>query len=236
MRTGDRDPKQVNHAEWTVITCGVLEKELLSWPGRIAHGVEFVFLPSSLDLSFYYLKRALVRTLSGLREKQKHGRLLVLYGQCHPNIAEFVAEHHGRLLPLGNCYELLLGKQAYQRHLAAGSYFLLPQWAGYWQKVFTRKLGFTPELGGLFFPDMHTQAIYLDTSFEYPRRFDARAFEQFTRLPVKTEKIDLTHMYDRLDACFADLTVFQDENHFSLFARGHSRHSEKSGITEKLIS
>ncbi len=192
---------------WRVVTCAVLEQELMSWPGRFAYGVEFVFLPSNLDLSFSHLERALDRTLKQLQGNGPADCVLVLYGQCHPDIQKIVTRGGARLLSLGNCYELLLGKEKYREHLAAGTYFVLPQWASYWDKIFTRKLGFTPELGGIFFPEMHRQAVYLDTGFVYRSRFDLSAFEKFTRLPVMIQKVDLGELYVRLDACFANLAT-----------------------------
>ncbi|MDZ7269335.1 MAG: DUF1638 domain-containing protein [candidate division KSB1 bacterium] len=187
-----------------VITCGVLEKELLAWPKREHFHLDFVFLPSSLDLDYDRLEAAITKSLRRAASLQ-YDKRFVLYGQCHPLITEFVARNGGILLPLGNCFELLLGKEAYQEELAKGTYFLLPQWAGQWNRIFTRKLGFTSDTACLFFPEMHVKALYLDTGFAYQPAFQAQPFTAFTRLPVEFRKVDLRGMHERLHTAFTML-------------------------------
>ena len=188
-----------------VITCGVLRKELSAWPDRKRFGLEFLFLPSSLDLDFDRMQKYITRALQKIHAANTYSRAFVLYGQCHPNIADFVQGNGGELVHLGNCYEMLLGKTSYRKLLAAGTYFLLPQWAGYWNKVFTKNLGFNEKIGQISFPEMHTHACYLDTGFVYKPQFEPQSFTAFTRLDVQIKKLNIDDLYDRLNHTFSHL-------------------------------
>jgi hypothetical protein len=199
------DSQEIARPRHIVIACGVLKKELLAWSERERYQLEFLFLPSSVDLDFNRLQTKLVKSLRTAVASRRHGHRFVLYGQCHPMMGELVGQEGGILLPLGNCFELLLGRERYQEHLANGAYFLLPQWAGQWNQIFTTKLGFNLDAARLFFPEMHNHALYLDTGFSYNPAFNARQFTDFTGLPVKFQKIDCSAMYARLNAVFFEL-------------------------------
>ena len=82
------------------------------------------YLPARLHLKPAELKKRLQREVS--RAKAKGERIICLYGECFPGIADFCKQHRITKVPGSYCYEMLLGSNRFKKLVdeTTGTYFL----------------------------------------------------------------------------------------------------------------
>jgi hypothetical protein len=120
-----------------ILGCSTLRKELCLLIERNGWPHEARFLPSTLHCNFTQLGKALRQAL----DLQKERPTLLLYGQCHPCMEEIVKDSQATRMPCENCIELLLGRECYTEHLAAGAFFLLEDWMQHLPEILASSLG-----------------------------------------------------------------------------------------------
>jgi hypothetical protein len=90
-----------------------------------------------------------------------------------------------------NCCEIILGSETYKRLRKEGAFFLMPEWALSWKRVFMDQLGLLGPCAKNFMQEMHTRMIYLDTGLiGVPHEVLAEASE-FLGLPVEILPVSL---------------------------------------------
>lgn len=86
-------------------------------------GVRVTYLPSNLHLRPQGLKERLQEEIRSAREKGE--RVVVLYGECFPDMEEFCRQEGVVKVPGSYCYEMLLGTERFRELIEeiAGTYF-----------------------------------------------------------------------------------------------------------------
>jgi len=130
----------------------ILKREHLDFPVH--------YLGSYLHLHPEKLGRSLDRLLK--KELNRGHKVLLLYGDCHPHMREQESAPGVFRVRGANCFEILLGRDAYKSLSRQKSFFFLPEWIVQWPEILQKKLGFSGESAGAFMREMHTKLVYLD--------------------------------------------------------------------------
>jgi hypothetical protein len=86
--------------------------------------MRLTYLPARLHLRPEELKKHLQREVS--RAQAKGERIILLYGDCFPDIDDFCKRHSIIKVPGSYCYEMLLGSERFKQLIdeTTGTYFL----------------------------------------------------------------------------------------------------------------
>jgi len=86
--------------------------------------LRMTYLPSNLHMGPRKLRSHLARQVAFA--KKRNERIIVLYGDCFPDINEFCAQHWIIKVLGPHCYEMLIGSEEFRRLVdeAAGTFFL----------------------------------------------------------------------------------------------------------------
>lgn len=143
----------------SLLACGVFKEEFARLPEDLKDSFQTRFLDSMLHMRPEVLDRLLAASFESAPRKT-----VLLYGDCSPHMREFAARS-GCFRTQGiNCIEICLGKPRYRKLRAEGAFFLMPEWAVRWERVFKEELGLKdPELARGFMRESATELVYVDT-------------------------------------------------------------------------
>ena len=183
-----------------LVYCGALDAELHRLVDAGAFAAELQPVDSGLCTDPPALGRALRRHLTA-----RQGRpVLLVYGHCLPGI-DALARHYGaRRVPASNCMAMLLGEAEYTRRVAAGCFFLLPEWAGRWRAILQGRLGLSPAVAAELLSGELSQAVYLDTGVADHPADALTEFALYSGLPVTRQAVGLDHLAQLLRAALSD--------------------------------
>ena len=173
-----------------ICCCSVLLNEvdtlrLTCWPDWKLH-----HLTSMLHMR----PTVLSQTLNEYLQVEKGNRVVLVYGDCCPDM-EQIEHMPGVARTMGvNCCELLLGKEVYKSLIREGVFFLLPEWTWRWEDVFTRELGLSPENARAFMQEMHKKFVYLDTGIVLVPYGHIRDISHYCGLPYEILPISGNHL------------------------------------------
>ena len=107
-----------------IITCTVFKPaiEYLQMEERFPD-LRLTYLPSNLHLFPQKLKNRLLQATTAAQKRNE--RVICLYGDCFPDIADFCQEYGMTKVPGHYCYEMLLGSERFNQLLdeTTGTYF-----------------------------------------------------------------------------------------------------------------
>lgn len=171
------------------ISCGIFREELLQLAreGRFAGDVRF--LDAALHVNFDKLKSRLEAALA--EAKADGAEAKVLYGYCHPEMAELLERFGARKLAAGNCLEAMVGAGEIARlNAEAKSFFLSAGWVNNWEKMFEMgRADFDFDFTSMF--GSYQRIVVFDTGVIPLDEEKIRAFSAFTGLPVVRKAITL---------------------------------------------
>jgi hypothetical protein len=111
-----------------ILACRVFQDALryLEFSGRHP-GLRVTYLPPGLHNQPQELKKELSRQIQLARKEGE--RILCMYGQCFPEMDDFLEKELIPRPPGAHCYEMLLGSEVFHRVMQeeAGTYFLEKQ-------------------------------------------------------------------------------------------------------------
>jgi len=145
------------------IACSIFRKEIeaLQADGRFTLPVTY------LDSMLHMVPEQLEKRLRAALEALPPGQGTVLaYGDCCGHMEVFQEAPGGSRTEGINCCEIILGREVYRQLRREGAFFLMPEWARSWKKVFWSQLGLLGPCAKTFMQEMHTRLIYLDTGLE----------------------------------------------------------------------
>lgn len=179
-----------------LVSCGIFREELeyLAREGRL--NGDIVFLDAALHVNFDKLKAGLVQALDG---KRREGcEVNVLYGACHPEMADILECHGAKRMAANNCLEALVGVDEVRRLDSEGkTFFLSAGWINNWEKMFALgKEDFEFDFEAMLRP--YERVIVFETGVIPIDEEKLRKFQQLTRLPVERKAITLDHLFDQL--------------------------------------
>jgi hypothetical protein len=98
-----------------------------------------------------------------------------------------------------NCCEIILGSDAYRALRREGAFFLMPEWALGWKKVFVGQLGLLGPCAREFMREMHTRLVYLDTGILPVPEAELAEASAFLGLPVEVRPVSLEPLLASLE-------------------------------------
>ena len=181
-----------------LVSCGIFREELEHLVGEGKLSADIVFLDAALHVNFDKLKEGLVRALDGKR--QKGCEVNVLYGACHPEMAEILECYGAKRMAASNCLEALVGADEMRRLESAGkTFFLSAGWINNWEKMFALgKEDFEFDFEAMLRP--YTRVIVFETGVIPIDEARLLKFQQLTHLPVERKAISLDHLVDQLQS------------------------------------
>ena len=170
-----------------LIACKVLEKEVLQAlpPGA---DVEMVWLEPGLHASLPRLEAALGEAID--RATHSGRKVCLLYGQgCHPEIRSFLEQQQVNSLPVKNCIEALLGKDAPELK-DTKTMIMTPGWVRAWPAIM-EALGWN-EVDARLNLGRYERILVLDAGIEPLSDEETLLFFDLVQVPLEVRKIDLS--------------------------------------------
>lgn len=175
------------------ISCGIFQEELEYLIRQKGLDWNVIFLEAALHVNFDDLKSALE---SALREHGRTGAVLkVVYGHCHPEMAEIMEQYGAERIEAGNCLEAMVGAEEIMRLNEEGTaFFLSAGWVNNWEKMFEAgEKDFNLDFKTMF--DSYRRIVVFDTGIIPIDEDKVQAFSRFTSLPVVRKKITLDRLF-----------------------------------------
>lgn len=180
----------------TIISCGMLEAELEYLLRTHGKNIAPRYLDPALHVNFDKLKAELTRVLQDTREAGS--RTKVIYGYCHPEMAEILEPYGATRIGAANCLEALLGAPEMARLEAGGKVMYLT--AG-WLREWKRLVAAGAEDLGLDFRNMfgdYRAVLILDTGVTPIDEAAVEEFSAYANLPVERLEVSLDHLWERV--------------------------------------
>ena len=178
-------------APFRCLACAIFRREIeaLRASGRLDLPVEY--LPSMLHMVPERLDARLEAAMAATRKEVADAPLVLAYGDCCGHMTDYETQPGtGRTQGI-NCCEIVLGSEVYRRLRREGAFFLMPEWALEWRKVFVGQLGLLGPCAREFMQELHTRVVYLDTGvLPVPHATLAEAGD-FLGLPVEVLPVSL---------------------------------------------
>ena len=146
---------------YTCIACSVFKDELEAIRSEVEPRLSIRYLDSMLHGRPVELQRVMGESLED--ELKNGGRVLLVYGQCHPFIHEQQSLPGVKRIQCLNCCDAILGRERYRTLRKEGVFFIMPEWTTRWPEMRDAQLGMNRETARDFMADMHTRLMYVDT-------------------------------------------------------------------------
>jgi hypothetical protein len=173
------------------ISCSIFKKEIEILQASRQWDMPVEFLSSMLHMAPDKLDVRLRETLDAARIQDPDQKVLMAYGDCCSHMETFRSEPGTSRTEGLNCCEIILGRDAYRKLRREGAFFLMPEWALHWKKVFISQLGLLGPCAKAFMQDMHTRLIYLDTGIQPVPWVDLNEASDYLGLPVEVLPVSL---------------------------------------------
>ena len=134
---------------YNLIVCGVFEKEIEAIREDLGFPFKARYLGSGLHVDFDELRSALNQELMKASQYSSEG-IIVIYGQCHPQIDEILKPYPAALVDCQSCVDAFITRKVMEEKAKEGLFFYLsPGWLDAWQDIFNR-LGWDAETARLY--------------------------------------------------------------------------------------
>jgi len=175
---------------YAIIACGIFEKEIEALRRELGFPFEAHYLGAGLHVDFDDLKGALVAELEKCQNNGTEG-IIVVYGQCHPQIDEILRPYHASLVACQNCVDAFITRKGMENKAKDGLFFYLsPGWLDAWKDIF-RRLNWGVEEARMQMGSFRG-CVYLDTMKDaQERQEELLEFFDFTNLPFEIMPVDL---------------------------------------------
>ncbi|HEY3401668.1 MAG TPA: DUF1638 domain-containing protein [Geothrix sp.] len=173
------------------IACSIFKKEIeaLQASGQLDLPVEY--LNSMLHMVPAKLEARLQESLGAARTQDPDQEVVMAFGDCCGHMEDFESEPGTSRTEGINCCEIILGRDAYRKLRREGAFFLMPEWALSWKKIFVGQLGLLGPCAKAFMQEMHTKLIYLDTGILPVPHADLEEASDFLGLPMEILPVSL---------------------------------------------
>ena len=174
------------------ISCGIFKEELEYLAKERGLDQNLVFLDAALHVNFDELKAKLMEAL------EKNGKpgteLRVVYGSCHPEMAEILSRYGAKKIRAGNCLEALVGHEEIRdMDRQAKTFFLSAGWVNNWEEMFARGKEYF-DFKSMF--SSYKRIVVFVTGVIPIDEDKVRKFSEFTGLPVERRLITLDRLQD----------------------------------------
>ena len=173
------------------LACSIFQKEIQALQASGQVDLPVAFLDSMLHMVPAKLEERLQTALSSARGEAPEQALVLAYGDCCGHMETFEAQAGTARTQGINCCEIILGRETYRRLRKEGAFFLMPEWAKSWRKIFEGQLGLTGSAAQGFMQDLHSKLIYLDTGLVPVPHADLLEASAFMGLPMEILPVSL---------------------------------------------
>lgn len=173
------------------ISCSIFKKEIEALQAARQWDLPVEFLTSMLHMIPERLGTRLRETLDATHHQHRDQDVVMAYGDCCGHMDTFESEPGTARTEGINCCEIILGRDVYRKLRREGAFFLMPEWALDWKKVFIGQLGLLGPCAKAFMQEMHTRLVYLDTGIlpvPWPELLEA---SDYLGLPVEILSVSL---------------------------------------------
>ncbi|MFH1489040.1 MAG: DUF1638 domain-containing protein [Pseudomonadota bacterium] len=183
-----------------IIACGVFRSALnhLKIHTRFPE-IDIEYLQPFLHNDPIELRNQLDKAISRARERDR--KVICLYGQCFPDIDEFLKER-GIGRPGGHhCYDMLMGAQSFNRAIEEdpGTYFLEKELLMNFDRYCRNPLELDdPQMREWFFERYNT-VLYIRQPGDPELRTEAASIADFLSLCLRIKEADYGDLADRLE-------------------------------------
>lgn len=143
------------------IACSIFRNELDEFISKNELKLDVEYLTSMLHMNPELLEIKLLEKKEKLQKK--YNKILLLFGDCCPNMLTIEKEKQVCRTDGINCIEIVLGKEKYEKLRRDGVFFLMPEWTLRWKEVFKHELKLKSDVVKEFMQEFHTKIIYIDT-------------------------------------------------------------------------
>ncbi|HCY85703.1 MAG TPA: hypothetical protein DHV36_11260 [Desulfobacteraceae bacterium] len=183
-----------------IVACGILKREIRHIVEARGWQVDVTFLDSSLHIYLDRLHTVLTKALS----RSGNRPALLVYGACHPQMEDILADAGAARPPVQNCVELLLGRKRFSNALSTGAFFLFEDWSKRWETISHSYFG-SWELMRDVFQDAHTHLLCIRTPCSGDFTADAEVVSQRLGLPLVWMDTGLEHLEKTLETSLEHL-------------------------------
>ena len=184
---------------YAIVSCGIFEREIELLRPELGFAFQAHYLAAGLHVDFDDLQMALAAKLEECRCGGAGG-IIVLYGQCHPQIGKILQPYHAALIDCQNCVDALITRKGMEDKAREGLFFYLsPGWLDAWKEIF-RRLNWGVEEARMAMGSFKG-SVYLDTLEDASmREKDLLEFFDFTNLPYQISSAFLHTVAEYADA------------------------------------
>lgn len=123
------------------LACSIFRQEIEALRASGQFDLPVEFLDSMLHMAPARLEAALGKAVEAARAGDPERALVLAYGDCCGHMDTFEAQPGTARTEGINCCEIILGREAYRRLRKEGAFFLMPEWAQSWKRIFVGELG-----------------------------------------------------------------------------------------------
>lgn len=145
----------------TLISCSLFRREIDFLRSRQELELPVVYINSMLHIYPEKLQKIMDKLI--LREVKRGQKIVLLYGECHAYISDYLKNPDVERVKALNCIEIILGKEQYKIIQKERIFCFMPEWINRWEDIFKNHLGLNRENARAFMKDMHSKALYIDT-------------------------------------------------------------------------
>lgn len=129
-----------NNPPISCISCSIFKKALDSINTKYNYNLDIKYFDSMLHMNPEKFSEEVFTEIELLKKKKEC--ILLVYGDCHPNM--FTISSHKKIQKVNgiNCIEQFIGTSLYKKYQKERTFFLLPEWIERWKEVFEKELGF----------------------------------------------------------------------------------------------
>lgn len=182
-----------------VIACAVFKPALEHLQVKERYpALRITYLPSNLHLRPQGLKERLGEEIRSAREKGE--RVVVLYGDCFPDMEEFCREEGAAKVPGSYCYEMLLGKERFKELIEemAGTYFAERDLVLNFQEYCVKPLELHDEEMRNYCFDKYTRLLFVQQPEDRDMVSKASEIAEFLGLSLDVSEADYSYLDSRL--------------------------------------
>lgn len=160
--------------------------------------VQVTYLPSNLHLRPQQLKERVAQEIRAARERGE--RVIVLYGNCFPDIEEFCQEQGAAKVPGHYCYEMLLGTERFQELIEemAGTYFAERDLVLNFQEYCVRPLELEDDDMRKYCFDNYRRMLLVMQPADHDIVPKASEIAEFLGLPLSVSEADYSYIENKL--------------------------------------
>jgi len=192
-----------NKTQCVCITCSIFEN-VIPKLASVVEDCDVQILDSMLHIRVDELEEELNARID--RALDEGRRVLLLYGDCHPNMSKMTSRPGVDRVPGVNCIEMLMGRKAYSRQLAEGAFFLLPGWVDRWQEIFENELGLKHEAARGILTEMISKLIYLNSNGMPVPEEKLNEISEYVNAPWEVRSISCDRFQESCQQKFVELT------------------------------